>query len=203
MPLIRKNAGQTPKAPVAQPPSSDLLTSGTDDERWSAARALADDPGGGDALSAALPQEPAARVREAILTGLIRHGGDAGVRAVVPQIRSDDAKLRTEALDALRAMPGVLEPYLRELLHDSDPDVRLLTCDLARVLPDADASRMLSELLDRETEANVCGAAIDALAEVGGPDALPALTRCAARFPDEPFLGFAIRAAAQAIGAAD
>jgi HEAT repeat protein len=203
MPLIRKDTGQTPTAPVPQSPATDLLTSGTDDERWAAARALADDPGGVAALAAALPQEPEARVREAILTGLIRHGSDAGVRAVVPQIRSDDAELRTEALDALRAMPGVLEPYLRQLLADPDPDVRLLTCDLARVLPDADASRMLCELLDRETQANVCGAAIDALAEVGGPDTLPALARCAARFPHEPFLGFAIRAASQAIGAAD
>lgn len=201
MPLIRKDPGP-PVAPsaAAAPEAAGLLTHGSADERWSAARRLAEQPDGAAALAAALPGESDARVREAILTGLIRHGGDAGVRALLPQIHSDDARLRTEALDALKAMPQALEPHLRDLLADADPDVRLLSCDIVRVLPAGRASKMLCELLDRETEANVCAAAIDTLAEVGGPDALAALDRCARRFPDQPFLAFATAAASQRIG---
>jgi HEAT repeat protein len=202
VPLIRKDAGNSPP-PVedALSTAASLLTRGTIDERWSAARSLADHPGATASLAAALALEPEARVREAILTGLVRQGGDASVQAILPQIRSDDARLRTEALDALHAMPQAVEPYLRALLADADPDVRLLSCDLARGLPAPEAARRLCELLDREPEANVCAAALDALAEIGGPDCLPALARCAARFPDEPFLDFAVRAASQRIGA--
>lgn len=200
MPLIRKHSGKPSAVPTGPHSPGSRLTSGTAEERWAAARALADDPSGANALAVALPGEPEARVREAILTSLIRHG-EAGVGAVLPLVRSDDAKLRTEALDALRAMPAAMQPYLQELLADPDADVRLLACDLARVLPGAEASRMLCELLDRESEVNVCGAAIDTLAEVGGPDALAALARCGERFANEPFLDFAIRAASQAIGA--
>ena len=201
MPLIRKDDG-APTPPVAAGANASArLTEGTPDERWAAARALAEQSGSGPVLAGALHLERDARVREAILTSLIRQGGSAAVCAVIPLVSSDDASLRTEALDALRAMPVALEPYLADLLADRDPDVRLLSCDLARVLPAQVAARMLCEVLDREGEVNVCAAAIDALAEVGGPDAAPALARCAARFPDEPFLRFAIRAAAQRIGA--
>jgi len=44
---------------------------------------------------------------------------------------------------------------------------------------------------------NVCAGAVDVLAEAGDASALPALGRCAARFPGEIFLGFAIRVATQ------
>jgi hypothetical protein len=39
------------------------------------------------------------------------------------------------------------------------------------------------------------------LAEIGGPSSLRALARCGARFPDDPFLEFAVKAAADRIGA--
>jgi len=201
MPLIRKDTGGPPPSDMdAAPATATLLFDGTADQRWDAARRLADDAGGVAQLSAALAIEREPRVREAILTSLVRQGGDAAVRAILPHIRSDDASLRTGVLDALHALPQALTPHMAELLADPDPDVRLLSCDLARALEPADASRLLCDLLDRETEVNVCAAAVDALAEVGGPDALPVLARCADRFPDEPFLGFAIKVAAERIG---
>ena len=200
MPLVRKDgSGKTP----AQGASADyvaLLVSGDQAERWSAARALADLQDGGIVLAAALATEVDSGVREVILTGLVRHPGDASVTAILPLLRSDNASVRTGALDSLRAMPETLASRLSEALADPDPDVRLLVCDLARVLPPADASRTLCDLLDGEDEANVCTAAIDALAEVGGPEAAPALERCAARLADEPFLRFAVKAALDRIG---
>lgn len=200
MPLVRKNGSRKPPAQDGPPNQAALLVSGGHGERWSAARALADLPDGGVVLAAALANETDPRVREAILTGLVRHPGDASVTAILPLLRSDDASVRTGALDSLRAMPDALAPRLGAVLTDPDPDVRLLVCDLARVLPPADASRALCDLLDGEDQANVCAAAIDALAEVGGPEAAPALERCAARFAAEPFLRFAARAALDRIG---
>jgi vesicle coat complex subunit len=111
----------------------------------------------------------------------------------------DDAQLRGGALDALRAMIGVVRPVLPALLADADADVRLLTCDLVRELPTADATRLLCDVLARETEANVCIAAVDVLAEIGDAAALPYLENCAARFHQVPFLGFAVQIAMQQI----
>lgn len=196
MPLIRKTSDTT----SSRPAGSNALRDGATDARWAAARALTA-PADVDALSAALKTEQDPRVREAILTSLTRIGDTPSAQAVIPLIRSEDASVRTAALDSLRAMPQGVGDSLSGLLADPDPDVRLLACELVRALPSARATRLLCDLIQDDVEANVCAAAIDVLAEVGGPDALPALDRCAARFPDEPFLVFAIRVAGDRISA--
>lgn len=193
MPLIRKPGKDAPKAEAARP--ADILRAlaeGDADARWSAARAAVDVPGGEDALAAALPAEPDARVREAILTSLARIASPRSVNAIVPLVRMDDASIRNAALDALRAMPEAVRAQLPALLRDDDSDVRILSCEIARVLPRDYATELLGELLAVEPQANVCAAAIDVLAEAGSPAALSALERCAARFADSAFIGFAI-----------
>jgi hypothetical protein len=50
---------------------------------------------------------------------------------------------------------------------------------------------LLAGLLVIETHPNVCAAAIDVLADVGTPAAIPALQQCAQRFAGTPFLPFA------------
>jgi HEAT repeat protein len=195
MPLIRKpSGGIPPTAPAASLRATDP------DARWAAARALTGPEGAAD-LEAALAVEADARVREAILTSLARIGTPQSARAVIPYIRTDDAALRTGALDALRAMPDAVVASLPELLSDSDADVRLLACEIVRAISGPEATRLLCDLLDRDLEPNVCAAAIEVLAEVGGPEALPALERCAARFSDHRFLAFSIRVAAERLGA--
>jgi HEAT repeat protein len=200
MPLIRKNSGGTgPTDSGGAVDTLAALTRGSTQERWAAARAAAEVPGGAAALGRALSTEEDARVREAIFTSLIRIRTAESVEAVLPHLRSDDAGLRTAALDALRAMPDVAAPYLTTLLHDADSDVRLLACDLARDLPSAQATRILCDLLEVEIEGNVCAAAVDVLAENGGPEAMPVLARCSERFGGDPFLAFAIKVAADRI----
>lgn len=140
------------------------------------------------------------RVREAILTSLARIGTPECAEAVLPSLRSDDSQLRTASLDALRAMPPATGVHLPRLLRDADADVRLLACDLVRSQPAAQAGSLLGEVLSHESEANVCAAAVEVLAETGGPELLPLLAQCAARFPDDPFLAFAIRAAGERLG---
>lgn len=195
MPLIRKPAN----ASATQGGPSDL-TSPSADARWTAARALTT-PEAVPVLTEALAAETEPRVREAILTSLARVATPAAAQAIAPHIRSDDAQVRTAALDALRAMPDAVASSLPALLADSDPDVRLLACEVVRQLPGREASRLLAGLIEAEAEANVCAAAIEVLAEVGGPEALPALVRCEARFADQPFLAFSVRVAAERIGA--
>jgi HEAT repeat protein len=173
---------------------------GTSDQRWAAVRAAAARPGGVALLAAALPQERDPLVREAIFTGLARIATAESAAAVVPFIRSEDASLRAGALDALRAMPEASRPHVARLLADPDADVRLLSCELVRGLPDGEANRLLCDLLERETEKNVAAAAVEVLAEIGGAGALPILARCAERFAGDPFLAFSVKVATDRIG---
>jgi hypothetical protein len=199
MPLVRRGTAEVPANEKDDRDRFALLTGGTADERWSAARSADTLPGGVEALGAALGMETDARVRIAILTSLARVASPASVDAVLPCLRADDANLRTGALDALRAMPRAVLPRLPDLLRDADTDVRILSCEIARCLAPAEATFLLGNLLDRETDANVCAAAVDVLAEVGTAAAEPALRRCADRFAPEAFIGFAVKVALQRV----
>jgi HEAT repeat protein len=201
MPLIRKGPHEPSVSAAANPDAFIALAHGTTEERWAAARSLATVPGGVDALGKALASESDARVREAIFTSLARAATVESAEAVLPYLRSDQADLRRAALDALKTMPGAVQPKLPELLADADADVRLLTCEIVLSIPSDESAQLLCNLLERESEVNVCAAAVGVLAEIGGADSLPVLSRCAARFASEPFLGFSIKAAADRIGA--
>jgi HEAT repeat protein len=200
MPLIRKPTGHKPaEQPSAQTSThADALKAlvvGNQEERWSAARAAVDVPGGADALAAALRSEIDPRIREAMFTSLVRIGSSDSIDALLRFLRSDDASLRTGALDAIRTLPHLVRDHLPALMNDDESDVRVLSCEVVRGLPGAEATQMLCDLLSRESEANVCAAAIDVLTEVGDAAALPALEQCEARFRDTPFLAFAIKVA--------
>jgi HEAT repeat protein len=200
MPLIRRD---TPKAPTQAVDTAKLaaaLTEGADDERWAAARSAGEIPEGLSILRDALSREANPRVREAIFTSLARIRTSESAEAVLPYLGSDDSSLRAGALDALRAMPAATAPHIARVLRDNDRDVRLLACELVRNQPSRDASGLLANVLATEREANVCAAAVEVLAEVGGPELLPLLAECAARFPDDPFLAFAVQVASERIG---
>lgn len=197
MPLIR-NDKATP-APSAATPEAGLASESAD-ERWNAARALATAEGV-QALGPALGIETDPRVREAILTSLIRVGGSEAAAAVLSLLHSEEAAVRTGALDALRAMPEGAAGHLPALLADADADVRLLATELARGLPPGDAERLLCGLLEAENQPNVCAAAVEVLAEIGDVGSAACLSRCADRWPEETFLVFAIKIALQRIGA--
>jgi HEAT repeat protein len=204
MPLVRK------PSPIATVPPGDasfggenlaaVLLHGSDDERWRAARTAANAPDGLAMLNEAVSRENHPRVLEAIFTGLARLHTAESAEVILRYLRSDDSSLRTLALDALGTMPDAVTNHLPCLLKDDDADVRLLACELLRKQPAAVASAMLGELLATDREANVCAAAIEVLAETGGPELVPLLSRCAARFPSDPFLAFAVQAARERIG---
>jgi len=201
MPLIRRGAATTPQPAQAPSASASGLSASDVETRWKAARALAADPSSVPDLATALASETALQVREAIFTSLLLIRTEASARATAEFIRSEDAGLRSGALDALAAMPEFAEQLLPSLLADQDPDVRILSCELARSVPPDAATRALGVLLQAETEVNVCGAAVEMLAEVGTADAIAPLNACKLRFPGEAFLGFAIDDAIERAGA--
>jgi len=198
MPFIRRDpTSSKPTAPAADELATQLADLGSADleRRWRAARGVGREPTAVPALASALAIEHSPRVREAIMTALMRIGDEASVRVLLPSLRSQDASLRGAAIEALQALPDAIVPFMGALLHDADTDVRILATELARNMPAADATRLLSELLEHEPHVNVCGAAIDVLAEVGTAAALPALQSCAKRFAGTSFLPFAVSVA--------
>jgi HEAT repeat protein len=171
------------------------LGSAEAESRWAAARALAGRTDAVPVLAAALAAETVPRVREAIMTTLMRIGNDASVKTIVPYLRSQDAGLRAAAVEALQSIPEAVAPFIRTLFGDTDSDVRLLATELTRNMQAPEATRLLCDLIEHEQHPNVCAAAMDVLAEVGTRDALPVLERCAIRFAATPFLPFAVSVA--------
>jgi HEAT repeat protein len=193
VPLVRGKKGGASGETSGSPQGA--LDSPNPDSRWTAARALTGQADVVPALAVALAREPIPRVREAMMTALIRIGNAASIEVLLPYLRSQDASVRAAAIEALQALPDAIAPFMSPLLSDGDSDVRLLATELARNMDASEATRLLCELIEREQHPNVCAAAIDVLTEVGTPDALPALERCAARFAATPFLPFAVSVA--------
>jgi HEAT repeat protein len=178
------------------------LSSANPETRWTAARALGTEPEAVEALAIAMKDEKVVRVRQAIVTALIRIGNKASVAALLPYLRSQDAAARTVTIDALQAIPQAVSPFMATLLSDDDSDVRLLACELVRNMPAQEATALLAGVLQTDPHPNVCGAAVEVLAEVGTAQALPALNACAERFATAPFLPFAISVAISRISGA-
>jgi HEAT repeat protein len=205
MPFIKREPqASIPAAPAAPDFSAQIaaLTDQDADRRWSAARALGGRAEAVAALASALQTEPTPRVREAIMTALMRVGDEASVRALLPYLRAQDAGQRAAAIEALQSLPDAIAPFMATLFRDQETDVRILAAELVRNMPAADATKLLCGLLASEQHPNVCAAAIDVLAEVGTRDAIPVLEMCGRRFAAAPFLPFAVSAAIAQISGA-
>ncbi|ACL55795.1 HEAT repeat domain-containing protein [Methylobacterium nodulans] len=191
MPLVRRDPPGAPAAPSRPEASPADLRAPEPERRLSAAQALAGRPGAAAALGAALGAETAPRVREALLCALIACG-EEGAASLAAHLRAEEPALRNACVEALQDMPSCVLPLLPGLLADPDPDVRLLATEVARTQPPEIATALLARLLEREAHPNVCGAAVEVLAESGTPDAAPALRIARARFSALPFLPGAI-----------
>ena len=207
MPFVKRDAAASPAADQLSQDSIAAaianLKNPQAEARWSAARSLGNRPEAVPALAAALGIEQVSRVREAIMTALIRIGDAASVGVLLPYLRSQDAGLRAATIETLQSLPNAISPYVDQLLEDGDSDVRLLATELVRNMPAENATQALCRLLEREQHPNVCAAAIELLAEVGTRDAVPALQSCAKRFAGVPFLAFATSTAIARISDAE
>mgnify|MGYP001104897016 CR=1 FL=1 len=167
--------------------------------RW-AARDLASHPEATEALFQQLMVEKAPSVREAIFTSLTLIGTEKVVEGLIELLRSDDASLRNEAVEAMKNLPDVVSPVIDSLLADPDSDVRIFAINVLESLKHPNVERWLIEVLEDEEHVNVCATAIDLLGEVGSEMAIPVLKRVKKRFPDEPFIQFAVDLALKRIG---
>lgn len=168
--------------------------------RRRAARELVMMPGAVAALLDRVSVEPDASVRHALFTTLGGIGGEQALEGLIALLRSDSAALRNGALEQLQTLPDAFIRRAATLLADPDPDVRLLTVNTLALLDRPGVEVLLRQVVRTDEAVNVGLAAVEALMEVGGPDARPDLEAMARRFADEPFVAFAVR---QALGSID
>lgn len=201
MALIKNQppANETPRPP----PTSDLaprrdraqlllqLGSPNPEARRWAARDLVDCPGVSAALVQHLVSETESSVREVILTTLVRMGDAQAVAGLVDCMRSEDASLRNEAIEALKQLPTEVAPIMRQLLSDEDSDMRIFAVNVLESLRHPLVESWLADVIQRDTHVNVCATAVDLLGEVGSREVLEPLLRLKERFSREPYIQFA------------
>jgi HEAT repeat protein len=158
--------------------------------RW-AARDLADCPDSSGALVAQLQREEDCSVREIILTTLTQLGDEEAVAGLVDCLRSEDASLRNEAIEAMKLLPEEVAPIMGQLLKDPDPDVRIFAVNVLESLRHEQVEEWLNDVIEQDAHVNVCSTAVDLLVEVGTTYSWDALNKLKLRFPDEPYICFA------------
>jgi HEAT repeat protein len=178
----------------------ELSNSNPTARRW-AARDLAECPDASGALVERLKLETNGSVREVILTTLTRLGDDLAVAGLVQCLRSEDAALRNEAIDAMKQLPDEVAPLMQGLLRDADPDVRIFAVNILESLCHPEVEAWLIEVIEQDAHVNVCATAVDLLGEVGSAAARQSLWNLKKRFPDEPFVQFAADIALRRIDA--
>ena len=157
--------------------------------RW-AARDLVDCPDATAALVARLPLEQDLTVREVIFSTLVKLGDPAAIDQLEKCLRSDDASLRNEAVEAMKQLPDEVAPIMSDLLKDPDPDTRIFAVNILESFRHPDVVDWLIEVIANDPHVNVCGTAVDLLSEFGTSDAAEALVALKARFPEEPYIQF-------------
>lgn len=143
------------------------------------------------ALIDRLKREENTAVREAILHSLLQlHDPSIGI-GLADCLRSEDAALRNDVIEAFKQLGGEVAPILRTLLADPDPDVRIFTVDILNSEHYPDAEHWLIEVIEKDAHVNVCATAVDLLCEVGTEAAIDPLLHLKTRFAHEAYIQFA------------
>ena len=181
---------------------ADLIANLTDSSattrRW-AARDLVNCPNSAVILVEQLKREPELSVREVILSTLTQLGDAAAIEGLVDCLRSEDAALRNEAVEAMKQLPDEVAPMMQGLLTDPDPDVRIFTVNILESLCHPDVEAWLIEVISTDAHINVCATAVDLLSEVGTQAALEPLALLKSRFSADPYIQFAANLALRRI----
>jgi HEAT repeat protein len=204
MPLIR-SSNSAPKKASAPPATIDKarLEHDLQSEDANVRRAAIRQAGrSGEAalLARHVSDETDAALRETMLTSLVRIGGVEAVKPLFELLRSENAALRNAVIETLQSMGDTIIPEIERLLEDTDSDVRIFAVNVVHSLQSPRVPDIALRVARADPHVNVCAAAVDILAEVGRPDMADALREVARRFPDQPFLAFAVRAALKRIG---
>ena len=202
MPLIRSSAAVEGPAAADTCDTTKLradLQSSDDDVRRAAVR-LATRQGEAELLAHRLEYESDTGLRETILTSLVRIGGVKAARPLIQMLSTEDALLRSAVIETLQSMGEAVVPEIELLLDDENPDLRIYAVNIIHSMRSPRAPDIALGVIATDPHVNVCAAAVDILAEVGRPEMADELRAVANRFPDQPFLAFAVRAAIKRIG---
>jgi HEAT repeat protein len=202
MALVKANWRQVPPSGPAARDLATLLADLAAPEssvRRTAARDLAVHPEAAMDACDRLMIETSPSVRAVLFTSLIHLQSPAVAARLAALLRSDDAPLRNAALEALQEMPEAIAPHLHDLLADDDSDVRIFAVNILAALRHTQAPEWLAAVVRSDPHVNVCGAAVDGLAEVGGPEVLADLEGLRNRFDGNAFMAFAVDAAMRRI----
>jgi hypothetical protein len=168
--------------------------------RW-AARDLTDCPDASATLVKHLQREDDVSVREVILTALTALGDEIAVEGLVACLRSENAGLRNEAIEAMKQLPDEVALIMRALLADTSADVRIFAVNILESLRHPEVESWLISVIEQDPHLNVCATAVDLLGEVGSAAAQDPLLRLKARYADEPYIQFAANLALKRIAA--
>jgi len=159
--------------------------------RRQAARQIADCPDAAKALMSRLKREEDAAVRDVILNTLVRLKDTSIVAGLAECLRSEDAALRNETIEAFKQLGHEVDPILESMLADPDPDVRIFVVNILESQRHSEAENWLIKVIEDDSHVNVCATAVDLLCEVGTEASSDALLRLKVRFASEPYIQFA------------
>ena len=198
-----KPVGTEVKAEPTEQQSQEELVAALEDSdatvRRHAAQKLMSCRDAAAALVSRLKREENTAVREAILNALVRMRDPSAVSGLAACLRSEDAALRNDVIEAFRQLGDEVAPILRSLLGDPDPDVRIFAVNILDSERHPDMERWLIEVIERDAHVNVCATAVDLLCEVGTEAAIDPLLHLKARFAREPYIQFAANLALKRI----
>jgi HEAT repeat protein len=176
------------------------LVQGDPEARRRAALDLADVPEAIPALVQRVGVELDPTVRDAICSQLVRHDRPEVVDGLIEHLASDDAGLRNAVAVVLSQTLRSTVRRMPDLLADPDPDVRILTVAVLGALRAVEVKRWLAHIVATDPHPNVVSAAIGELAPIAGDCCGPALRSARQRFPNDPYIAFAV---ARAMGGSD
>ena len=159
--------------------------------RRQAARQIADCPDAAKALMSRLKREEDAAVRDVILNTLVRLKDTSIVAGLAECLRSEDAAMRNETIEAFKQLGHEVDPILESMLADPDPDVRIFVVNILESQRHSEAENWLIKVIEDDSHVNVCATAVDLLCEVGTEASSDALLRLKVRFASEPYIQFA------------
>lgn len=206
MSLLKKPSIQLVDEPVESEFSlsqleSMLLSDRVEDRRF-AVRGLANckEADSLSSLVAVLTSEPDQGVQDLVLQVIKERGGDVAVVLLIPLLRSDDAHLRNAVIDTLQQMPAEMESHMTQLLQDADPDVRIFAINIMSSLQHSLVPQWLLLVIQQDEHLNVCMTALDLLAEIGEKSMCADVTHLLSRFPNEPYVSFAVSQVQKRLG---
>ncbi|ESQ92625.1 hypothetical protein ABENE_07345 [Asticcacaulis benevestitus DSM 16100 = ATCC BAA-896] len=150
-----------------------------------------------------MAEEPRASVRAAILNTLIRLRSADVIRGLVEHLRSENATLRNEVIEVLQDMPDEAMPILEQLLTDWDSDVRIFTANILSETKHPRTPDVLIGVIKSDPHVNVCMAALDGLLEIGDESMIDSIQQLGERFPEAPFVKFAVSLAIKRLQGVD